>query len=285
MTKDSLMKYVEQKKNGYRFESIDKITLRIPAKYIDPKVASKEEYTATTSNFTCLKWGLEYYHIVFHDDVFDYDLKLLDCIKYTIDKNRELDESIFKQNFDWKSFLIDVTVFEFEYAFDFPDYSFMFYNNPHHGPFRYITYKRDGVTLYSKDNTADKQSEKNNVFYEPANYKKKSFVKIYDRTKRLRSIGKKCEKRLTRFEYLLREREFEKMHLSDLNYRMNEFKKRIKPTLVKYTKKYLKSKYFFIHDTFSFKCLHPYLYKVMIESGCGPLKASQIKNKIPNKSL
>ncbi|MGL1892220.1 MAG: hypothetical protein OCD02_11380 [Spirochaetaceae bacterium] len=272
MGKDSLPKYVDNNCKINKYESVDKITLRIPIKYINLIVEASRKYRDTKSYITCLKYCEKYFHVVFHDDIFDYEYRLLDCIKNTIDENMKQDEPLFKSDLDWEEFVKDVTVFEFEYAFDFPANMYLFHTVPFHGPFRYVLFHKLGMTIYSKDRKLKDDSEKSTYIYDrnPENHEKyKSFAKIYDRTKKLRYFGFKCDEHLYRFEYLLRKREFKEMSLGDLNYNLTEFKKKIKPMLVKYSRKYLKSKYFHIIDSGSFKALHPYLYKIMVESGCG----------------
>lgn len=247
-------------------ECIDKLVLRVPAEFISE--LNSVLYHDRDYGISFLKWHEDYGHVVFHDDVFDNDLRIWEAICLSIQNNLLEENSLFPIDFNFSELYDQAVVYELEIAFNFPNRLFLFNFDPFNSTIELKYYGRRKISLYSKGYTKAK---------------KDSFFKFYDRYQKLKAKGIECEPGTMRCELLLDKRALSKLTAKDLDVSYDKLKGKLNPIFVKNIKKYLKHENFYITDTALFNALHPYLYKILRSGGCGRHKSKPLYRRESDK--
>lgn len=236
---------------------LDMIRLYLPKGFINQ--ASVKHFNEQQNNMSCLI-SKYYDYVSFNDDIFGNEYKIIDNILMAIEENHNSDNPLFKIKIDYEALVFNFKIANIKIAFDFPDYAFFFNINPFCSPLKFRDFGQGSIYYHSKNYESEQ---------------KRSFAKIYDLTRKLKNEGIQIEHNIIRFEFLMSGELLEGFDIKDLDVKFDSFKKKAKPVLVDETKKLLNHETFFISQPVTFRTLHPYLYDIMDQAGCGSSKASE----------
>lgn len=262
--KDRVIKKAKHKIGSRKPFIIDQISFQIPGEMLE--VQNLGHYEKSNDEITVRILSGARYYLHFHDKIFDYDIDIISSIYRALEDNMYSDYPIFKNNIRYEDILEHFKLRVIEFAFDFHTRDPLLFVNFSTGSL-YTWKEPDGTTtVYSTD-------------YEKGKKKRRSLISYYHRSAKLQKIktGKPdtrhwinrpgYDNSIYRFEYRLKDPYLSKIDITDLRMTPMGLSRKMKPILIRYTRRVLKPNSLWITSTRDLKILHPYLYEILRKSG------------------